>query len=153
MDYQCIPLTEQWNEMFLVVGISRHRLYCKSIGLEFAFYLKFGLRMVSSLLHFPKLILWPPLFNEYPTSWGSPECKYMHILLAHACRACQQQWKLWTVGVVFYWSNNTLIYIYIFVQMFVLDKAYPNLIVGIDALDRLQHWFLSFLNNIASFNI
>ncbi len=30
-------------------------------------------------------------------------------------------------------------HIYIFVQMFVLDKAYPNLIVGIDALDRLQH--------------
>ncbi len=63
---------------------SQNKLYCKSIGSEFAFYLKFGLRMVSSLLHFPKLILWPPLFNEYPTSWGSPECKYMHILLAHA---------------------------------------------------------------------
>ncbi len=31
------------------------------------------------------------------------------------------------------------IYVYIFVQMFFLDKGHPNLIVGIDALDRLQH--------------
>jgi hypothetical protein len=43
--------------------------------------------MVSALVHFPKLILWPRLFNEYPTLWGSPECKYMHILLARAERA------------------------------------------------------------------
>jgi hypothetical protein len=43
--------------------------------------------MVSALVHFPKLILWPPLFNEYPTLWGSPECKYMHILLVRAERA------------------------------------------------------------------
>jgi hypothetical protein len=45
-----------------------------------------GSRMVSPLVHFPKLILWPPLFNEYPL-WGSPECKYMHILLTRAERA------------------------------------------------------------------
>ncbi len=44
-------------------------------------------------------------------------------------------------------------HMYIFVQTFFLDKAYANLIVGIDALDRLQHRFLSFLNitSIASF--
>ncbi len=29
-----------------------------------------GSRMVSPLVHFPNLILWPPLFNEYPL-WGS----------------------------------------------------------------------------------
>ncbi len=43
--------------------------------------------MVSALVHFPKLILWPRLFNEYLTLWGSPECKYMHILLVRAERA------------------------------------------------------------------
>ncbi len=36
-------------------------------------------------------------------------------------------------------QQHSHIYIYIFVQMFFLDKAHPNLIVGIDALDRLQH--------------
>jgi hypothetical protein len=44
-----------------------------------------GSRMVSPPVHFPKLILWPPLFNGYPL-WGSLECKYMHILLMRAER-------------------------------------------------------------------
>jgi len=61
----------------------------------------------------------------------------IYAYIARVCRACQQQWKLSKVGVVFYW-NNILIYIYIFVQMFFLDKTHPNLIMGIDALDRLH---------------
>jgi hypothetical protein len=35
-------------------------------------------------------------------------------------------------------QQHSDVYIYIFVQMFFLDKTHPNLIVGIDALDRLQ---------------
>ncbi len=35
-------------------------------------------------------------------------------------------------------TSFTICNIYIFVQMFFLDKTHPNLIVGIDTLDRLQ---------------
>jgi len=58
----------------------QNAMWDSSIGLG-------GSRMVSPLVHFPKLILWPPLFNEYPTLWGPPKCKYMHILLTCAERA------------------------------------------------------------------
>jgi hypothetical protein len=35
-------------------------------------------------------------------------------------------------------ATLSYIYIYIFVQMIFLDNIHPNLIVGIDALDKLQ---------------
>jgi hypothetical protein len=98
--------------------------------------------MVSPLVHFPKLILWPPLFNEYPTSWGSPECKYMHILLAvHNMPTTMKTLKSRRCLLLEQQHSHIykyIIYIYILVQIFFLDKTHPNLIVGIDALDRLQ---------------
>ncbi len=145
VDYQCIPLQRKRprpefylpnNEMkcgwWLVQAATSFHTACTVYWLRICFLSEFWVKNGEpSSAFFPKLILWPP-------SLMGISRMQIYAYIASTYRACQQQWKLSKVGDVFYWNNNTLIYIYIFFQMFFLDKTLPNLIVGIDALDRLQ---------------
>jgi len=86
-----------------------------------------GSRMVSPPVHFPKLILWLPLSNEYPL-WGSPECKYMHILLTHAdVPTTMKTFK--SRRCVLLEQQHSHIYIYIFIYFYFYFFC-PNVFPG-----------------------
>ncbi len=113
-------LKDLWQTLFVEVGLSnlnfQSATWDSSIGPG-------GSRMVSPPVHFPKLILWLPLSNEYPL-WGSPECKYMHILLTHAdVPTTMKTFK--SRRCVLLEQQHSHIYIYIFIYFILfLSKCF-----------------------------